>query len=54
MTLVDWSYAIMESGLQFGRGRLVTKRQLLPANSLASLNILVSEQVKVFHGINFL
>ena len=41
--LVDWSYAIMESGhhclLVVG---LVTMRQPQPAGSLASLNILVS------------
>ena len=42
MTLVDWSYAIMESGIQFGRG-LTTLGQLLPADSLALLNILVSD-----------
>ena len=46
MTLVDWSYAIMESGHQCRIAVcrcLATKRRLLPADSLASLNILVSE-----------
>ena len=44
MTLVDWSYAIMESGHHcLPAVGLVTMRQLLPADSLVILNILVSD-----------
>ena len=50
MTLVDWSYAIMESGLQYQTipaVGLVTMRQPLPADSLVILNILVSDIIVV-------
>ena len=44
VTLVDWSYAIMESGHHcLPAVGLVTMRQPLPADSLATLNILVSD-----------